>query len=65
VVLVRGETTQAVATTGPDGQVGGLALPVVLAAAAAAWALGLPPELIRTGIDTFDQAAPANGGANH
>ena len=30
-----------------------------LAAAAAAWALGLPPDLIRTGLETFDPARPS------
>jgi cyanophycin synthetase len=33
--------------------VAGLQIENVLAAAGAAWALGLPPELIRAGIETF------------
>ncbi|MBZ0097019.1 MAG: hypothetical protein K8H75_16830, partial [Sulfuricella sp.] len=36
-----------------DAGVAGLQIENVLAAAGAAWALGLPPELIRAGIETF------------
>jgi cyanophycin synthetase len=36
-----------------DPGVAGLQIENVLAAAGTAWALGLPPELIRAGIETF------------
>lgn len=38
-----------------EGGSAGLQIENVLAAAGAAWALGLPPELIRAGIETFSQ----------
>ncbi len=37
----------------------GASLDSILAAAAAAWALWLPPELIRAGIETYESAAAA------
>ena len=35
---------------------GGLVVALVLAAASAAWALDIRPELIRTGLETFTVA---------
>ncbi|MES2423201.1 MAG: cyanophycin synthetase [Pseudomonadota bacterium] len=53
--------TQFVALAGPglQGALGRERLPSVLAAASAAWALGVAPDLISAGLETFQWAPPA------
>ncbi|MGB6055297.1 MAG: hypothetical protein WBG17_08655, partial [Burkholderiaceae bacterium] len=66
-ILASGQQQTTLATLGPDtlfAPAAAARIETVLAAVAAAWALGMPADVIRAGLET-PQEKPAGFAANH